>query len=106
MATVSRLSKSLSSREQAALGVFAVKLAATEARSARPAIRIALGGALVEDAAALAAVYTGDLAPYIDLLVVSDAAAASARPYWRASIPARSWRLQDVGRRGAGASRG
>ena len=60
------------SREQAALGVFAVKLAATEARSARPAIRIALGGSLVEDAAALTAVYTADLAPYIDVLVVSD----------------------------------
>ncbi len=67
-------------REQAALGVFAVKLAATEARSARPAIRIALGGALVEDASALSAVYTEDLAPYIDLLVVSDASAATARP--------------------------
>jgi hypothetical protein len=67
-------------REQAALGVFAVKLAATEARSARPAIRIALGGELIEDASALSAVYTGDLAPYIDLLVVSDAAATTARP--------------------------
>ena len=67
-------------REQAALGVFAIKLAATEARSARPAIRIALGGALVEDASALSAVYTEDLAPYIDLLVVSDAAATTARP--------------------------
>jgi hypothetical protein len=66
-------------REQAPLGAFAVKLAATEARSARPAIRIALGGSLVDDAAALSAVYTGDLAPYIDLLVVSDAAADSAR---------------------------
>ena len=66
-------------REQAALGVFAVKLAATEARSARPAIRIALGGSLVEDAAALTSVYTADLAPYIDLLVVSDATAESAR---------------------------
>ena len=67
------------SREQAALGVFAVKLAATEARSARSAIRIALGGSLVDDAAALAAVYTADLAPYIDMLVVSDVGAESAR---------------------------
>jgi hypothetical protein len=67
------------SREQAALGVFAVKLAATEARSARSTIRIALGGSLVEDGAALASVYTGDLAPYIDVLVVSEAAAESAR---------------------------
>ncbi|HUP40019.1 MAG TPA: hypothetical protein VM115_07865, partial [Vicinamibacterales bacterium] len=65
--------------EQAALGVFAMKLAATEARSTRPAIRIALGGALVEDAAALATVYTSELAPYIDLLVVADSAVAPAR---------------------------
>jgi hypothetical protein len=68
------------SRDQAALGVFALKLAATEARSASTTIRIALGGSLVDDAAALAAVYTPDLAPYIDLLVVSDAAADTARP--------------------------
>jgi hypothetical protein len=67
------------SREQAPWGVFAVKLAATEARSARSAIRIALGGSLVDDAAALASVYTEDLAPYIDLLVVPDTGAASAR---------------------------
>jgi hypothetical protein len=66
-------------REQAALGVFAVKLAATEARSARSAIRVALGGSLVEDVAALSSVYTPELAPYIDVLVVSDATVASAR---------------------------
>ena len=66
-------------REQAALGVFAVKLAATEARSARSTIRIALGGSLGEDAAVLTAVYTADLAPYIDVLVVSDATVESAR---------------------------
>ena len=51
MATASPSSKSPSSREQAAFGVFAVKLAATEARSARSAIRIAIGGSLVDDAA-------------------------------------------------------
>jgi hypothetical protein len=66
-------------REEAALGIFVVKLAATEARSARRAIRIALGGTLVEDVAALSAVYTADLAPYVDLLAVSDAAADAAR---------------------------
>ena len=66
-------------RGQAALGVFAVKLAATEARSARSAIRIALGGSLVEDAAALSSVYTAELAPYIDLLVVTDTAVEPAR---------------------------
>jgi hypothetical protein len=66
-------------REQAALGVFAVKLAATEARSARPAIRIALGGTVVSDTAALTSIYTSDVAPYIDVLVVPDPAVASAR---------------------------
>jgi hypothetical protein len=68
-------------RGQAELGVFAIKLAATEARSTRSTIRIALGGALVEDASALSAVYTEDLAPYIDLLVVSDVAATTARSF-------------------------
>ena len=67
------------SGEQAALSAFSVKLAATEARSARQSIRIALGGSLVDDAAALSTLYSADLAPYIDLLVVSDAAADPAR---------------------------
>ena len=66
-------------REQPQLGAFAAKLAATEARAARPAIRIAIGGTLAEDPEALTAVYTQELAPYVDLLVVSDGAAQAAR---------------------------
>ncbi len=66
-------------REQAAVGVFATKLAATEARAVRPTIRIAIGGGLVDDPDALSAAYTWELAPYVDLLVASDAAADGAR---------------------------
>ena len=66
-------------REQARLGAFAGKLAATEARAARPAIRIALGGTLVEDPEALTAVYTQELAPYVDLLVVPECRARCPR---------------------------
>jgi len=66
-------------RQQAQLGVFAAKLAATEARTARPAIRLAIGGTLVDDRTALSGVYTQELAPYVDLLAVSDDAAEGVR---------------------------
>ena len=52
------------------LTAYAVRLAATEARSARESIRVALGGARVTRGEWLADLYTADLAPYVDLLVV------------------------------------
>jgi len=70
-------------RQQAQLGVFAAKLAATEARTARPAIRLAIGGTLVDDRTALSGVYTQELAPYVDLLAVSDEAAEGVRAVLR-----------------------
>jgi len=66
-------------REGAAVGAFAARLAATEARAVRPAIRIAIGGALGHDPDALAAVYTTELAPYVDLVVVPEGAEDGAR---------------------------
>ena len=65
-------------REPAALGVFAMKLAghgsALARRDSHRARRSTRG-----DAAALSTVYTSELAPYIDLLVVADPAVAAAR---------------------------
>jgi hypothetical protein len=60
------------------LTTFAMRLAATDVRSARESIRIALGGAPASSASALADVYTTELAPYVDLLVLSGTSAQAA----------------------------
>ena len=83
-------------RRQAQLGAFAVKLAATEARSARPAIRVAIGGTLADDPVALPDVYTAELAPYIDLLVVSDAAAGDVESWLELIDPDAALAVTDV----------
>lgn len=68
-----------------ALATYAVRLAATEARATTNAtIRLALGGRRVADRVGRAAIYTEDLAPYIDLLSVPDAEA----------MPATTWLAQ------------
>jgi hypothetical protein len=63
------------------LTTFATRLASTEVRSARESIRIALSGSQASAASTLADLYTSELAPYVDLLVLSataDQVAASA----------------------------
>jgi len=63
------------------LTTFATRLASTDVRSARESIRIALNGSQLSSSSALADLYTSELAPYVDLLVLSataDLAAASA----------------------------
>jgi hypothetical protein len=50
---------------------FATRLAATEVRSARESIRMALNGSQASGVSALADLYTPELAPYVDLLVLS-----------------------------------
>jgi hypothetical protein len=60
------------------LATFAIRLAATEARSARESIRVALNVSQLPSAGALAALYTSELAPYVDLLVLSSAAGRTA----------------------------
>jgi hypothetical protein len=52
------------------LAGFLVRLAATEARATRESIRIAVGGAALARPTARSAVYTLEIAPYIDLLSV------------------------------------
>ena len=63
------------------LATFTIRVAATEARSARASIRVAVNGSQLSSPGALAALYTPELAPYVDLLVLSSTsgqAAASA----------------------------
>jgi len=63
------------------LTTFAIRLASTEVRAARESIRVALNGSQVSSTRALADLYTSELAPYVDLLVLSataEQAAASA----------------------------
>ena len=47
-----------------------MRLASTEARAFAASVRVALGGERMRTAASRADVYTADLAPYVDLLVV------------------------------------
>ena len=58
--------------QPARVAAFAVQTAATEARSNRDSVRIALGGPAMTDAARRAAIYSRDLSPYINLLAVPD----------------------------------
>ncbi|HET7217901.1 MAG TPA: hypothetical protein VFJ02_07625, partial [Vicinamibacterales bacterium] len=63
------------------LTAFATRLAATDARSARESIRVALGAARITRQNWLTELYTADLAPYVDMLAIAgggDDAAASA----------------------------
>ena len=65
----------------ARLAAFAIRVAATEARSARDAIRVAVAVPRVRSASWLADVYTPELSPYIDVLTLpepTDEPAASA----------------------------
>ncbi|OFW24912.1 MAG: hypothetical protein A3H97_15965 [Acidobacteria bacterium RIFCSPLOWO2_02_FULL_65_29] len=60
------------------LAVFSVRVAATEARARREAIVVALGGPLMADADRRRAIYTSELAPYVDLLVLPETVEAGA----------------------------
>jgi hypothetical protein len=62
----------------AGLTTFAVRLASTEVRSARESIRVALNGSQAPSSGALAELYTSELAPYVDLLVLSGTAGQAA----------------------------
>ena len=53
---------------------FATQVAATEVRARRESIRVALGGPAVEDETRRGRTYSTELAPYVDLFAVSEAA--------------------------------
>jgi len=56
---------------------FTTQVAATEVRARRDGIRVALGGPAIEDESRRSNVYSSELAPYVDLFVVSEAARTS-----------------------------
>ena len=57
-------------REPSAVAIFSMQVAATEARARRGAVQLALGGPAMDDPQRREQIYSADLAPYVDLLVV------------------------------------
>ncbi len=74
-------------REPARVAIFAVQLAATEVRAAHDAIRLALGGSAMTDAARRSEIYSTSLAPYLDLLAVPEGADAGIADWLRPIDP-------------------
>ena len=58
-------------REPAAVAVFAVQVAATEARARRASVQTAIGGPAMDDASRLREIYSKEVAPYIDLIATT-----------------------------------
>jgi hypothetical protein len=72
--------------QPAPLAAFAVRLASTEARArTEAAIRVAIGGSRMESEARRSDVYTGELAPYVDLLSIPPVEADRAAS-WLAQV--------------------
>jgi hypothetical protein len=61
-------------RQPARLARFAVQVAATEVRASREAIRVAVGGPAMRDRTRREDIYSTELAPYVDVLALSDEA--------------------------------
>jgi hypothetical protein len=59
-------------RQPARLARFTLEVAATEVRASRDAIRLALGGPAMSDRARREEIYSGELAPYVDLLAIPE----------------------------------
>jgi hypothetical protein len=74
-------------RQPSEVAAFAVRVAATEARASSARVRLAVGGEAMNDVARRAAVYTVDLAPYIDLLAVAESRTAGAEEWLRRVDP-------------------
>jgi hypothetical protein len=58
-------------RQPAPVAVFAIQVAATEARARRAGMQTAIGGPAIDDASRRKEIYSGDLAPYVDLIATS-----------------------------------
>jgi hypothetical protein len=69
------------------LATYAVRLASTEARAFAINVRVALGGERMRTAASRADLYTTDLAPYVDLIVVAADVADDAASWLRRVDP-------------------
>ncbi len=74
--------------QPAAVAAFSARVASTEVRAAYDTIRVALGGRRMIDVADREAVYTADLAPYVDLLVLPEDAIDGGRPWLSRTDPA------------------
>src|SRR5262245_6566125 len=57
-------------RQPARVATFAVQVAATEVRTARDAIQVALGGSAMNERVRREDIYRAELAPYVDLVVI------------------------------------
>jgi len=65
-------------RQPSRVAAFAVQVAATDIRTHRDTIQIALGGPSMDDAARREEIYRAELAPYVDLLATQKADAATS----------------------------
>ena len=74
--------------QPAAVAAFSARVASTEVRAAYDTIRVALGGRRMIDVADREAIYTADVAPYVDLLVLPEDAIDGARPWLSRTDPA------------------
>ena len=60
------------------VAAFATQVAATEVRARRPGVRVAVGGAAMNDVARRRGIYSKDLVPYVDLLALPEGRADGA----------------------------
>jgi hypothetical protein len=74
--------------QPAAVAAFSARVASTEVRAAFDSIRVALGGRRMTNVADREAIYTADVAPYVDLLVLPEDAIDRARPWLSRTDPA------------------
>ena len=58
--------------EPSAVAAFAMQVAATEARVRQSGVQLALGGAAMADPVRRNEIYSAELAPYVDLLVIGE----------------------------------
>ena len=75
-------------REPLPVAVFAMQVAATEARARRAGVQLALGGSAITDPARRGEIYSVDLAPYVDLLSIPERARDDAAAWLRRVDPA------------------
>ena len=76
--------------QPAELAAFVVRLASTEARAFAVGVRVALGGERMRSAGSRADVYTIELGPYVDVLVVGAEGASAAATWLERTDPAAS----------------
>ena len=74
-------------RQPARVATFAVQVAATEVRTMRDAIQVALGGSAMSDRVRREEIYRPELAPYVDLLVLNAGGGGGAAGWLRQVDP-------------------